>query len=137
MIMASPLTDEERMTLKTAAFGAVFLVSNADPGVFSMIRESFAASGAIAGTTGLVREVLTTGRLPKLPSDSPADVPAVVLPALGRAVEILRAKVPDELENYRGAVLTTIDVVARAVNGIDPAEAAMISEVRRALDLPA
>lgn len=137
MIMASPLTDEERMTLKTAAFGAVFLVSNADPGVFSMIRESFAASGVIAGTTGLVKEVLTTGGLPRLPSDDPAAVPAEVLPALGRAVEILRAKAPAEVENYRSAVLTTIDVVARAVDGIDAAEAAMIGKVRQALDVPA
>ena len=51
------------MTLKTAAFGAVFLVSNADPGPVSMIKESFAASDTISGSSGLVREVLTTGAL--------------------------------------------------------------------------
>ena len=32
VIMEQRLTDEERLTLKTGAFGAVFLVSNADPG---------------------------------------------------------------------------------------------------------
>lgn len=131
--MAEQLTAEERMTLKTAAFGAVFLVVNADPGLVSMIRESFAASSSIGRTTGLVREVLTGGRLPTLPSESPADVPAEVLPALRASVAILRVKAPEELENYRSAVLTTIDVVARAVDGVNPAEEAMIAEVRQAL----
>jgi len=42
------LSDEEKTTVRNAAFGAVYLVSNADPGVFSMIKESFAASAALA-----------------------------------------------------------------------------------------
>jgi hypothetical protein len=133
--MVEQLTPEEQMTLKAAAFGAVFLVVNADPGLFSMIRESFAASSSIGRTTGLVKEVLTSGPQPRLPSDSPADVPGEVLPALRASVAILRDKAPGELANYRSAVLTTIDRVARAVNGINPAEAAMIAEVRQALDV--
>ncbi|GHJ11996.1 hypothetical protein TPA0907_63630 [Micromonospora humidisoli] len=52
VIMEQRLTDDEQQVLKTGAFGAVFLVSNADPGVFAMIRESFAASGAFAGPAG-------------------------------------------------------------------------------------
>ncbi|MGI5213531.1 hypothetical protein [Plantactinospora sp. CA-290183] len=131
--MTEALTDEERATLKTAAFGAVFLVSNADPGALSMIKESLAASSAFAGTTGLVREVLTTGGMPRLTYGAPADVPATVLPALRRAVEILRAKAPDELADYRSAVLAAADQVARAHAGISPDEAAMIETVRDAL----
>lgn len=126
------------MTLKRAAFGAVFLVSNADPGVLSMVKESFAASNAIAGSTGLVREVLTTGGLPRFSPNhpgemKPAEVEAVALPALRSAVRILRAKAPDELENYRHTVLRAGDEVARASDGVSEAESAMLDKIRDAL----
>lgn len=136
MIMEQRLTDEEKLTLKTGAFGAVFLVSNADPGPLSMIKESFAASGAISGTSGLVKESLTGGPLPRLPH-SPLEVESVVLPALRRAVEILRVKAPDEVEYYRAAVLDAADRVAQAYQGVDVAERNMIVKVRAALTAPA
>ncbi|MEV5818823.1 hypothetical protein AB0L22_06570 [Micromonospora haikouensis] len=133
MTMGQPLTDEERLTLKTGAFGAVFLVSNADPGMFAMLRESFAASGAMAGASGPVKEALTTGPLPRLPRDSALEVEAVVLPALGRAVEILRAKSPGDVAAYRSLVLAAADEVARAHRGVTPAEAEVIDRIRGAL----
>lgn len=135
--MADTLTDDEKQTLKTAAFGAIFLVSNADPGFFSMLRESFAASGALAGGTGLVKEVMTAGALPKLPKDSPEQVEAAVLPALRHSVQILTAKAPDELENYRTTVLAAADRVAKASEGVSAHEAAMLAKVREALGVPA
>jgi hypothetical protein len=128
-----PLTAEERMTIKTAAFGAVFLVSNADPGVLAMVKESFAASGAIAGSSGLVRELLTTGGLPRLSSEAPAAVESVVLPALHRAMAILRVKAPDEVENYCRTVVSATEDVARASDGISASEAAMMAKIRDVL----
>jgi hypothetical protein len=134
--MAEPLTEEDKQTLKTAAFGAVFLVSNADPGFFSMLRESFAASGALAGSTGLVKDVMTAGALPRLPKDSPEQVEAVVLPALRQSVQILTAKVPEELENYRTTVLGAANRVANAAEGVSADEEAMLAKVRIALGVP-
>jgi hypothetical protein len=134
--MADTLTDDEKRTLKTAAFGAVFLVANADPGFFSMLRESFAASGALAGSTGLVKEVVTAGALPKLPKDSPEQVEAAVLPALRQSVQILAAKAPAELENYRTTVLAAADRVANASEGVSAREAEMLAKVRDALGVP-
>lgn len=130
--MTQPLTEEERAVLKRAAFGAVFLVSNAEPGAFSMIKESIAASNVFAGTTGLVRESLTTGALPRFAEGT--DVPAAVLPELRRAMAVLRAKAPDEAARYRSAVLDAAEEVARAHDGISPNEAAMIESIRTALD---
>ncbi|MCZ7425337.1 hypothetical protein O7607_06295 [Micromonospora sp. WMMA1949] len=127
------LTADERLTLKTGAFGAVFLVSNAVPGVLAMVRESFAASGALAEVGGVVKEALTTGPLPQLPRDSALEVESVVLPALGRSVEILRAKSPGDVETYRSVVLAAADRVAQAHRGIEPAEAAAIEKIRQAL----
>ncbi|MEW2442195.1 hypothetical protein [Micromonospora marina] len=131
------LTADERLTLKTGAFGAVFLVSNAVPGVLAMVRESFAASGALAEVGGVVKGALTTGPLPQLPRDSVLEIESVVLPALGRSVEILRAKSPDDVETYRSVVLSAAERVAQAHRGIEPAEAAAIEKIRRALAEPA
>ncbi|MFY1700801.1 MULTISPECIES: hypothetical protein [Micromonospora] len=131
------LTEDEQLTLRTGAFGAVFLVSNADPGVFAMVRESFAASGVMSGASGLVKEVLANGPLPRLPRDSTLEVESVVLPALGRAMAILRDKAPGEAQNYRSVVLTAADEVARAHKGVSPAEAEAIDRIRQALAAPA
>ncbi|MGC5021161.1 hypothetical protein [Micromonospora sp. DT47] len=135
--MMQQLTDDERLTLKTGAFGAVFLVSNADPGMFAMIRESIAASDAMADASGLVKEALTTGPLPRLPRESALEVESVVLPALGRAVDILREKSPGDLAVYRDVVLAAAERVARASRGVVPAEAAVIERIRGALAEPA
>jgi hypothetical protein len=134
--MAERLTAEERLTLKTGAFGAVFLVSNADPGMVAVFRESLAASGALAGTSGVVKEALTTGPLPKLPRD-PAQIESAVLPVLARALEILREKSPADVATYRDVVLAAADRVARAHRGVAPEEAAMIDRIRAVLAQPA
>ena len=135
MTVSEKLTAEEKSTLKTAAFGAVFLVSNADPGALDMIKESFAASRALADTAGLVREVLTTGGLPRLPRD-PEEVELIVLAGLRRAVEILEAKTPGEADNYRRAVTVAMDRVAGVVDGVGEAEAVMVAKIRGALGVP-
>ncbi|NJP33789.1 hypothetical protein [Micromonospora thermarum] len=137
MIMEQRLTAEERLTLKTGAFGAVFLVSNADPGMLALVRESFAASGAMADASGIVKEALTTGPLPKLPRDSALEIESVVLPALTRAVTILRTKAPSEVGTYREVVLAAADRVAQAHHGVSPEEAVMIERIRAALAQPA
>ncbi|RKN19981.1 hypothetical protein D7147_13790 [Micromonospora musae] len=133
MIMVQELTDEERLTLKTGAFGAVFLVSNVDPGMLSVLKESMAASEVFADASGVVRAALTTGPLPRLPRESPPEIEATVLPALGRAVRILREKSPADVAVYREVVLAAADRVARAHAGVAPAEAAVIERIRAAL----
>ncbi|WP_433390967.1 hypothetical protein [Micromonospora sp. KLBMP9576] len=137
MIMEQRLTAEERLTLKTGAFGAVFLVANADPGVIALFRESFAASGVVADSSGVVKAALTSGPLPKLPRDPERGIEAVVLPALGRAVRILREKSPRDVADYRRVVLSAAQRAAGAHRGVAPAEAAVIERIRGALDQPA
>ncbi|MEU2611222.1 hypothetical protein ABZ570_06485 [Micromonospora sp. NPDC007271] len=136
MIM-EPLTADERLTLKTGAFGAVFLVSNAEPGMLAMVRESFAASGALGEASGVVKEALTTGPLPELRRDSAVEIEAIVLPALSRSVAILREKSPGDVEAYRSVVLAAADRVAQAQRGVTPAEASVLDRIRDALAEPA
>ncbi|MBX6356367.1 MAG: hypothetical protein IRZ05_11005 [Micromonosporaceae bacterium] len=134
MGMAEPLTEEEKQALKAAAFGAVYLVSNADHrGVVNVLRESFAATAALAGSSGLVREVLTSGPPPKLPKPPPAEEASVLLAALRRAVAILAAKAPQELDRYRSTVVDAVNRVAGTAQGVSEPEADMIDRVRQAL----
>ena len=131
--MTLPLTDHEKKTLKNAAYGAVFLVSNADPGFLAMFKESFAASKALAGSSGVVREVLTTGGIPSLPKTSPAELERTVLPELTRSMGILAAKAPDEADAYRSTVLAACEQVAAAVSGVKESETAEITKIKVAL----
>ncbi|HEY8534557.1 MAG TPA: hypothetical protein VIL44_11950 [Micromonospora sp.] len=131
--MAEPLTDEERATIKAAAFGAALVVANADPGFLALVRESFAASDAFAGASGLVRDVLTTGAAPRLPEGSPVDVERAALELVERAVSILQAKAPEELATFRATVDVAASRVAAAVGGVSVAEAAALERVRRTL----
>lgn len=130
--MTQPLTADERATIKAAAFGAVILVSNTDPGLRAMLKETFAAAGEFAAPTGLVHEVLTARELPQLPTEL-ADIEQVVLPNLRRSMEILRAKAPQEAEGFRTVVLTAVERAAQAAQGISPNEAEMVAKVRQAL----
>ncbi len=41
-------SDQERKTLRTAAFGAIYLVSSAEPGLMDMVKETVAGSKAFA-----------------------------------------------------------------------------------------
>jgi hypothetical protein len=128
------LTEQERATLKRAAFGAVYLVSNAEPGFLALFKESAAASDALTGADGLVGEIFTSGALPKLPHRSAAEAEAVVLPELRESMAILRAKAPDEAPTYRSTVLSAVERVAAAARGVNPEEAAVLAKVRAALD---
>lgn len=128
-----PLTDDEKKTLKNAAYGAVLLVSNADPGFFAMFKESVAASKALAGSSGVVREALTKGGMPSLPKSSVAELEATVLPGLTQAMSILATKAPGESDGYRATVLEACDKVATAAGGVAEAETAEIAKIRTAL----
>ncbi|HCU48272.1 MAG TPA: hypothetical protein DGG94_00300 [Micromonosporaceae bacterium] len=126
-------TDQERDTIRTAAFGAMTLVSAADPGFFAMFKESLAASKALAGSSGVVKEALTKGGIPSLPKSSVADVEATVLPALTQSMTILSSKAPAEADSYRATILEACDKVAAAAGGVAEKETAEIAKIRAAL----
>jgi len=126
-------TDQERQTLRTAAFGAMFLVSNADPGFFDMIKESFAGSKALAETSPELRDLLKSGGIPKIPKGSPTEIESNVLAALQQSTAILQAKSPVELDAFRTAVVSAVDQVAAAAGDVKETEAAAVTKVKVAL----
>jgi hypothetical protein len=127
------LTDQERDTLRTAAFGAMFLVSNADPGLFATIKESFAGSKVLASASPELRDIFRGGGMPQMPKGGAADIEAGVLSALQQSSAILQSKAPAELDAYRGVVMQACEQVAGAHEGVKDTETAAIDKVRTAL----
>lgn len=126
-------TDQERQTLRTAAFGAVYVVSSAEPGFFDMVKESFAGSKAFAKSPEL-RDILRGGGLPRMPEGSPQEIEQGVISALNQSQDILASKGPDELRGFRMAVSNAVDEVANAAGGgASPAEAEALDKVRAAI----
>lgn len=125
-------SDEERKTIRTAAFGAMSLVSAADPGFFATFKESLAGAKALAMSSPELQNLFKSGGLPEVPKGSPAEVEAAVLGALQQSTQILQAKAPQELEGFRSAIAAACDQVANASGGVQDTEAAAIKKVKTA-----
>ena len=131
--MTPTYTDQERQTLRTAAFGAVYVVASAEPGFFDMVKESFAGSKAFAQSPEL-REILRGGGMPKMPQGSTQEIEKDVLSALHESQQILEAKGADELNGFRSALSDAVDQVARAAGGgASPREAEAAGKVKAAI----
>lgn len=126
-------TDQDKGVVRDAALGAMALVSRADPGFFAMFKESATGSKAIAAAPAGLRELLTVGGFPTPPTGNAEQVTETVMGQLRSAVELLEAKAPEQVEPFRAVVLEACDAVANASKGVDPAEAAVIDQVRTAL----
>jgi hypothetical protein len=126
-------TDQERQTLRTAAFGAIYLVSSAEPGFIDMVKESLAGSKALANSSPELRDLLKAGGLPQIPKGSPGEIESNILSALTQSTSILQAKGGPELDGFRQAVTTAMDQVASAAGDTSPKEVAEMGKVKQAL----
>jgi hypothetical protein len=120
-------TDQERDTIRTAAFGAMTLVSAADPGFMAMFKESMAGAKALAAAPQPLQGLLKSGGMPNAPKDK-----ASVLAALQQSKQILSSKSPEDLAAFQSVIATACNEVANAHSGVNEAEVAAINEVRAA-----
>lgn len=127
------LTDEEQDLVRRSAFSAIALVSKADPGFFSMFKESMAGSRAFAEAPAGVQQLLREGGFPTPPTGSPEQVESTTLSELGQAVQILEAKAPQQAQGFKDVILAASDRVANASDGVAPEEQAIIEKIRAAL----
>lgn len=129
------LTDQDKTTIRTAAYGAVTLLSFA--GIAgSAHKVATDGSLALAAATGTVGHVLAEKtRDLKLKGKSAAAVADYVLPALTDSVRLLRAQDPAEAENFRTAVTVAVAAANRAHKGEpSPTMAEMTRKIDEALD---
>jgi len=125
-------TNEEHDIIRSAAFGAMMLVSKADHGFIAMIKESIAGSQVLAGASPELRELLVGG-MPRPPVGTPEEIENSVLTSLQQAVAILHEKGPEEVEGFKELIVHACDKVAEASGGVSPAETEAIDKVKSAL----
>ncbi|GAA1084438.1 MULTISPECIES: hypothetical protein [Kitasatospora] len=107
--MSLTLTDEDRTTLRTAAYGAVELMAAAGA-TGSPHRIAAAGSIALASATGPVGHVLAAkGKGVALHGTSVAELADQVLPALTAAMALLDRQDPAEADNFRDTVLLALE----------------------------
>jgi hypothetical protein len=126
-------TDPEKQSMRDAAYGAVFLVAHADPGMVDMIKETFAASKSFARASGDMQGVFRGVSMPSVPKGDPAQIEAGVLAELSESVATLRQKAPADAEAYRQIVIDACTNAAQAVNGASASETALLGKITAAL----
>ncbi|WP_168582590.1 hypothetical protein [Gephyromycinifex aptenodytis] len=124
------LSKDQHDTIRRAAYGAIALVSQADPGFFAMFSESMAGSKALAAAPEPVRELLAGVTMP--PTGTKEQVESAILADLSESMQIL-ANDPSARDGFREVVLQATQKVAEASDGVAPAEEAMIQRVRAAV----
>ncbi|GII64396.1 hypothetical protein Skr01_44810 [Sphaerisporangium krabiense] len=133
--MSITLTDRDKLTLRTAAYGAVSLLAAAGAGG-SPHKVATAGSIALASATGPVGHVLaekSTGV--NLNGKTVAELADHVLPALTAAVNLLKKQDPAEADNFRHTVLVAVDAATQAHRGEpSPTMADMTRKITAALD---
>ncbi|MER6059862.1 hypothetical protein ACWET9_03830 [Streptomyces sp. NPDC004059] len=133
--MSLTLTDQDKLTLRTAAYGAVSLLTAADA-AGSPHRVATHGSIALASATGPVGHVLAEkSKVRNLDGTSVAEIADHVLPALTAAMSLLKKQDPAEADNFRGTVLVALEAATRAHKGEPgPTMAEMTRKITAALD---
>ncbi|WP_225725262.1 MULTISPECIES: hypothetical protein [unclassified Nocardia] len=130
--MTINLTDQDKRTLRTAAYGAISLLAAA-----SAKPHRIATDGTIALTsaTGLVGRVLaekSTGV--DLKGRSVAELADQVLPALTASMSLLGKQAPAEAENFRGTVAVAIEAAQLHQGAPSPTMVEMARKITAAID---
>ncbi|MEV6522143.1 hypothetical protein AB0M43_09400 [Longispora sp. NPDC051575] len=124
-------TDQERDTIRAATFGAVGLVSAAEPGHFDVVTEHLAASRALASAPESLRGVLRVDRIPMTASTDRA----VVLASLTESARILAARSAEDLDAFRDVIAHACGAAAGAVDGVSDRERGALTEVHAAVGI--
>ncbi|SDL33916.1 hypothetical protein SAMN05216298_3495 [Glycomyces sambucus] len=133
--MSVELTAADKSTIRTAAYGAVTLMSYA--GIAgSAHKVATGGSLALTAATGAVGHVLAEKKRDfKLQAKSSAALADQVLPALTASVKLLQEQDPAEAENFRRTVAVAVEAANRAHKGEpSPTMAEMTRKITEALD---
>lgn len=126
--MSTTITAQDATTIRTAAFGAVTLMSWA-AGSASPHRVATNGSLSLYSATGPVGHVLAEKKRDiKLNQKSATDLADTVLPALAASVALLAEQ--GLADDFREAVLVAVDAAAQgAKHGMTPPLAAMKAKI--------
>ncbi|MEV0233831.1 hypothetical protein [Nonomuraea sp. NPDC050786] len=132
--MSITLTDQDKLTLRIAGWGAVSLMSAAGA-AGSAHKVATHGSIALTSATGLVGHVLTKAPKGVKYGRSVAELADQVLPALTAAMSLLKEQDPAEADNFRRTVIVAIDAGTQSHQGRpSPTLAEMARKITAALD---
>ncbi|GAB4589446.1 hypothetical protein [Nocardia sp. IFM 10818] len=130
-IMSLTLTDQDKSTLRTAAFGAVSLMAAAGG---SPHRAAVTGSTALYSATGPIGHVLAArSKDIDLRGKTVAELADQVLPALTAAMGLLGQQDPAEASNFRDTVLVAVQATADG-GAPGPTATEMARKITAALD---
>ncbi|MFI9840412.1 hypothetical protein ACIHFD_25485 [Nonomuraea sp. NPDC051941] len=132
--MSITLSDQDKLTLRTAAWGAVSLMSAAGA-AGSAHKVATEGSIALTSATGLVGHVLAKAPKGVKYGKSVAALADLVLPALTASMNLLKQQDPAEADNFRSTVSVALAAAARTHQGRpSPTLAEMTRKITAALD---
>ncbi|GAA3617702.1 hypothetical protein GCM10022419_124000 [Nonomuraea rosea] len=131
MSLTLTLSDQDKHTLRVAAWGAVWLMSAAGA-AGSAHKVATQAIIALSSATGPVGHVLTKAPTGVKYGKSVADLADQVLPALTAAMSLLKQQDPAEAGNFRSTVIVAIDAATQ--DRPSPTLAEMARKITEALD---
>ncbi|HUR05750.1 MAG TPA: hypothetical protein VM347_24615 [Nonomuraea sp.] len=132
--MSITLTDQDKLTLRTAGWGAVSLMSAAGA-AGSAHKAATEGSIALTSATGLVGHVLAKAPKGVKYGKTVAELADQVLPALTAAMSLLNQQAPAEADNFRRTVIVAIEAAGQIHKGEpSPTMAEMARKITEALD---
>ncbi|ATL28776.1 hypothetical protein [Streptomyces formicae] len=135
MSLTFTLTAQDKLTLRTAAYGAVSLLAAADA-AGSPHKVATRGSLALASATGPVGHALAEkSKVEGLNGKTVAELADQVLPALTETMNLLEDRDPAEADNFRATINVAIEAAARAYKGEpSPVMTEMARKINNALD---
>ncbi|MEU8004712.1 hypothetical protein AB0B66_26430 [Catellatospora sp. NPDC049111] len=132
--MSVTFSDQDKLTLRTAAYGAVALLSAAGAAGGSPHRIATDGSIALSSATGPIGHVLAekSGAV-DLGGKSVAEIADRVLPALTEAIRLLEKQAPAEAGNFRRTVVVALEAAVRRGEP-SPTVSDMTNKIIAALD---
>ncbi|MGW4767210.1 serine hydrolase domain-containing protein [Nocardia sp. NPDC004278] len=129
--MSHSLSDQDKSTLRTAAYGAVSLMAAASG---SSLEAATNAAVALTSATGPVGHVLAAKTKDiELKGKTVAELADRVLPTLTAAMKLLGKQAPAEADNFRSTILLAVEAAQVHADKPDPTTAAMARKITAAL----
>jgi hypothetical protein len=135
--MSVTLTDQDKATLRTAAYGAVSLISATSAVGGSPHKAATDGSIALGSATGPIGHVLADVKAKEiaLKGKNVAELADQVLPALTAAMSLLKQQDAAEADNFRSTVLVAVESAARPHKAVPgPTLLDMTRKITAALD---
>jgi hypothetical protein len=138
MATRADFSDQEWKAMQEGIAGAGMFVALVDRGFFDSFKEANALAKHLRDAhehsdSVLVRDLATGHDRPFGATASPEEIEQSTVGALEQAVEVLKAKSPDDLPAYRQLVLEVAESVAEAAKGVSPQESKALESIRAAL----